>query len=99
MVCRKTVGLQSKLSENSHRQHDQGNWWVEQVEDLWTAKLKHLWDIAKPYDYSDRMFQFDPGIGEYGLYGYQIEAVKEQEKKSEEKVDKKTPDPETPPSK
>ena len=59
--CSKMVDLQD------HRQEDQGKPWVEQVEDLWTAKLKHLWDLALPYDH---MFQFDPGAGEYGLYGY-----------------------------
>ena len=93
--CSKMVDLED------HRQEDQGSQWVEQVEDLWTAKLQHLWDVAQPLDYT---FQFDPGAGEYGLYGYQFETTKEQEKTLlslaiiEEKEVKK-PEPETPPSK
>ena len=83
----KIAVLQSRVDT---KDEDQGNWWIEQVEDLWTAKkLKHLWDIAKPYDYSDHQteFTYDP---EYGLYGYQVEAVKLQEKKEEEKSEPKT---------
>ena len=75
-----------------HRQEDQGSQWVEQVEDLWTVKLKHLWDAAETYDYSDYTFQFDPGAGEYGLYGYHWKLLtptiteEEQEKKPEQEV-------------
>ena len=86
------VNLQAKLNAKGHRQEDQGSRWVEQVTDLWTTKLKHLWDVAEPYDYSDHMFQFDP---EYGLYGYQQlspPAITEEE-------EEKKPEPEAPPSK
>ena len=84
--------MQAKINAKGPKQEDQGSRWVEQVEDLWTAKLKHLWDVAKPYDYSDHVFQFDPGAGEYGLYRYHWELLtpsfteEEQEKKPEQEV-------------
>ena len=92
--------MQAKLNAKGHKQEDKGSPWVEQVEDLWTAKLKHLWDVAQPFDYSDHMFQFDPGAGEYGLYGYQIEfeGTKEQGKAVQPPIvtDGKKHEPEAP---
>ncbi len=85
-----------------HRQEDQGKPWVEQVVDLWTTKLKHLWDVAETYDYSDHTFQFDPGAGEYGLYGYQSEDGKEKEKEkmllppAPTEEEEKEPEPDVP---
>ena len=75
------------------QQEDQQNRWIELVDDLWKSeeKLKHLWDIAKPYN---RLFEFDPAGGEYGLYGYQDGMEIEETDAGTESKKEEQPEPE-----